>query len=396
MKIAIVHDWLVTYAGAERVLEQMLRAFPEADLYCVCDFLPAEERFMLQGRRPHTTFIQSLPFARRSYRAYLPLMPLAIEQLDLSEYDVILSSSHAVAKGVLCGPDQLHVSYVHTPLRYAWDMQHQYLRETGLARGVKSLFTRWLLHRLRLWDARTANGVDVFVANSSYIARRILKAYRRESRVIHPPVDTEYFQFAPDKQDYYLAASRLVPYKRMDVIIEAFAQMPDRRLLVVGNGPERRKLEALAQGKPNITLLGYQPSDVLRERMQHAKAFVFAAEEDFGITPLEAQACGTPVIAYGRGGARETIRPLGTAGATGVLFAEQNAGSLMQAVDHFERQAAEVRPEHCRANALRFTPERFRNAIVTLLGETWQRTRLSIEQGDAPGTQAGAGSHNSA
>lgn len=395
MKIAIVHDWLVTYAGAERVLEQMLLAFPEADLYCVCDFLPAEERFMLQGRTPRTTFIQSLPFARRSYRIYLPLMPLAIEQLDLSEYDAILSSSHAVAKGVLCGPDQLHVSYVHTPLRYAWDMQHQYLRETGLARGVKSLFTRWLLHRLRLWDARTANGVDVFVANSRYIARRILKAYRRESQVIHPPVDTEYFQFVPDKQDYYLAASRLVPYKRMDLIIEAFAQMPQRRLLVVGNGPERRKLEALAHGKPNITLLGYQPSDVLREKMQHAKAFVFAAEEDFGITPLEAQACGTPVIAYGRGGARETIRPLGAPGATGVLFAEQSAGSLVQAVDRFERQAMEISPQDCRANALRFTPEQFRKSLVELVDEAWQHASQCRED-DTPAAGTDTDSGNSA
>lgn len=372
MKIAIVHDWLVTYSGAERVLEQMLQAFPEADLYSVCDFLPKEERPMLQGRTPRTTFIQSLPFAQRFYRAFLPLMPLAIEQLDLSPYDVILSSSHAVAKGVLCGPDQLHVSYVHTPLRYAWDMQHQYLRETGLRRGLKSLFTRWLLHRLRLWDARTANGVDVFVANSRYIARRIVKAYRRDSIVIHPPVDTDFFQFAQDKLDYYLAASRLVPYKRMDLIIEAFTRMPERRLVVIGNGPERRKLEALAHGRPNITLLGYQPADALREKMQHAKAFVFAAEEDFGITPLEAQACGTPVIAYGRGGARETIRPLGAPGATGVLFDEQSASCIVQAVDRFERQASEISPQDCRANAMRFTPARFRESLAALIDQEWQ------------------------
>lgn len=390
MKIAIVHDWLVTYAGAERVLEQMLQAFPEADLYSVCDFLPKEERPMLQGRTPHTTFIQSLPFAQRFYRAFLPLMPLAIEQLDLSSYDVILSSSHAVAKGVLCGPDQLHVSYVHTPLRYAWDMQHQYLRETGLRRGLKSLFTRWLLHRLRLWDARTANGVDIFVANSGYIARRILKAYRRDSIVIHPPVDTDFFQFAQDKLDYYLAASRLVPYKRMDLIIEAFAKMPHRRLLVIGDGPERQKLQALARGKANVELLGYQPSDALREKMQHAKAFVFAAEEDFGITPLEAQACGTPVIAYGRGGACETIRPLGTPDATGVLFAEQNASSLMRAVDEFERRTAEISPQSCRDNALRFTPEKFRTALAALIDDAWQKT-WSVDQGEATPVSADSG-----
>lgn len=379
MKIAIVHDWLVTYAGAERVLEQMLRAFPEADLYCVCDFLSGQERFMLQQRTPRTTFIQSLPFARRLYRAYLPLMPLAIEQLDLSAYDLVFSSSHAVAKGVLCGPDQLHLSYVHTPLRYAWDMQHQYLREAGLAHGVKSLFTRWLLHRLRVWDARTADGVDVFVANSKYIARRILKAYRREACVIHPPVDTDYFHPAQGKQDYYLTASRLVPYKRVDLIIEAFAQMPHRRLVVIGDGPEHRKLQALARGRANITLLGYQPSDVLRERMQHAKAFVFAAEEDFGIAPLEAQACGTPVIAYGRGGARETIVPLGTPDATGLLFAEQTTASLIRAVDCFEQRAAEISSQNCRSNALRFTPDAFRRALVDLVNDAWQNSDQALE-----------------
>ena len=356
VKIAIVCDWLVTYAGAERVLEQMLEVFPEADLFALVDFVPEEQRGFLHGKQPRTTFIQHLPGARKHYRQYLPLMPLAIEQLDLSGYDVVLSSSHCVAKGVLTGPDQLHISYVHSPIRYAWDLQHQYLHEAGLEHGLKSWLARIILHYMRIWDTRTANGVDAFIANSQFIARRIRKVYGREAEVIYPPVDISKFDLCTEKEDYYLTASRMVPYKKVKLIVEAFNEMPDRQLIVIGDGPDFEKTKAIA--KSNITMMGYQPFEVLRDKMQHAKAFVFAAEEDFGITPVEAQACGTPVIAYGRGGALETVKD----GETGCFFPEQTKESIIEAIKNFDAQQA-ITPEKCRKNAERFSIMRFREQL---------------------------------
>jgi glycosyltransferase involved in cell wall biosynthesis len=358
VKIAIVHDWFVTYAGAEKVLEKLLDLYPDADLFSTVDFLPEGKREFIKNKPVQTTFIQSLPLASKKYRTYLPFMPLAIEQLDLSKYDIVISSSHAVAKGVITGPNQLHISYVHSPIRYAWDMQHQYLKESGLDRGLKSIAAKWILHKIRLWDYRTANGVDYFIANSNFIAKRIWKTYRRESEVIYPPVDIEAFEFCGEKEDYYLTASRMVPYKKMDLIVEAFSKMPDKRLVVIGDGPDYKKISSKAGG--NVTLLGYQPFSVLKEHMQKAKAFVFAAEEDFGIIPVEAQACGTPVIAYGKGGVKETVKGLGKQeNPTGIFFGEQTAASLMEAVRAFEDEGNRINYKHCRENAERFSPEAF-------------------------------------
>lgn len=372
MRVAVVHDWLVTYAGAERVLEQMLECVPGADLFAVVDFLPDEDRTFLKGKSVNTSFVQRLPFARTKYRSYLPLMPLAIEQLDVSGYDLVISSSHAVAKGVLTGPDQLHVCMCYSPIRYAWDLQHQYLKESGIHRGLKSWIARKLLHDLRIWDVRTANGVDHFVAISRFIARRISKTYRRDSVVIYPPVDVEHIEPCDAKEDFYLTASRLVPYKRVDLIVEAFAAMPDKKLVVIGDGPEMTKIRRLST--PNVEIMGYRETGVLRERMRRAKAFIFAAEEDFGITPLEAQACGTPVIAYGKGGAVETIRCLTKdARPTGLLFPEQTAEAVRKAVESFESRQAEINPAHCRENAERFSTQRFREEfsgyVEALVGE---------------------------
>lgn len=322
MKIAIVCDWLVTYAGSERVLEELLVCYPQADLFAVVDFLPEKDRHFLQGKTVTTTFIQKLPWAKKHYRAYLNWMPLAIEQLDLSAYDLIISSSHAVAKGVITGPDQIHVSYVHSPMRYAWDLQHQYLKESGLNKGVKGFLAQYLLHKMRLWDQRTANNVDYFIANSHYIARRIFKIYRREAEVIYPPVKTALFKPASKKETFYLAASRLVPYKKMELIAASFADMPDKTLILIGDGPDLEKVKANAG--PNVQILGYQPQAVLLDYMQRAKAFIFAAEEDFGITLVEAQACGTPVIAYGKGGALETVNDLSHPTPTGLFFPQQD------------------------------------------------------------------------
>jgi glycosyltransferase involved in cell wall biosynthesis len=299
-------------------------------------------------------------------------MPLAIEQLDLGAYDLVLSSSYAVAKGVITGPDQLHLCVCYSPARYAWDLQHQYLREAGLEKGVRSMLARYMLHRFRLWDLRTANGVDGFVAISSFIARRIWKVYRRESTVIYPPVDVHQFSLRAEKEDYYVTASRMVPYKRMELIVEAFRSMPERTLVVIGDGPEMAKIRRKAGA--NVHIVGQQPFEALRAHLQKAKAFVFAAEEDFGIVPLEAQACGTPVIAYGKGGALETIRGLDAPSPTGLFFQEQSVRSLTAAVQSFEQQQHRIAPEACRENALRFAPERFRTQLSDYVQE--QNTRF--------------------
>jgi glycosyltransferase involved in cell wall biosynthesis len=355
MKVAIIHDWLVTYAGAEKVLEQLLKLYPQADIFTIVDFLPEKDKTFLDEHKITTSFIQKLPFAKTKYRNYLPLMPLAIEQFDLSAYDLVISSSHAVAKGVIVTPSQKHICYIHSPMRYAWDLQHQYLQESKLDKGLKGLFVKYLLHKMRLWDARTANGVDEFIANSHYIAKRVWRVYRRESTVIYPPVDVQAFEMYEKKEDYYFTASRMVPYKKIDLIVEAFAHMPDKKLIVIGDGPDMAKIKAKAVS--NVILMGYQPFSVLKETMQKAKAFVFAAEEDFGIAPVEAQACGTPVIAFGKGGALETVID----GKTGVFFNEQTIESLTEAVQRFESMAFDI--SDIRANALRFSNERFLEEI---------------------------------
>lgn len=377
MKVAIVHDWLVTYAGAERVLEQILMCYPEADIFSTVDFVPANDRAFLRGRPVKTTFIQKLPFARTKYRQYLPLMPLAIEQLDLSAYDLVISSSHAIAKGVLVSPDQLHICLCYTPIRYAWDLQHQYLQETGLTHGFKSWVARWFLHRIRLWDVRTANGVDHFIAISCFIARRIRKAYRRESVVIYPPVDTTSFELQPTKQNYYVTASRMVPYKKIPLIVEAFAQMPDKKLVVIGDGPDWRRCQAAAAA--NIEMLGYQSTEVLIKHLQNAKAFVFAAEEDFGIAPLEAQACGTPVIAFAKGGAVETLNGLDAEIPTAVFFNEQTTVSIIEAVHAFEQ--VNISAIACQENAQRFANDRFKRELIAFVAQQYKAfKRNSVAQ----------------
>jgi len=363
MRIAIVHDWFVTYRGGERVVAELLQMFPDADLFSVVDFMAPADRVHLHGRTPRTTFIQRMPFARRRYRAYLPLMMIAVEQLDLSGYDLVISSSSAVAKGVITGPHQIHLSYIHSPIRYAWDLQHVYLREAGLQRGLGSMYARALLHYVRLWDQRTAHGVDRFIANSRFIAARIRKSYRREASVVYPPVDTDYHvPGAAPREDFYLTASSLVPYKRVPMIVEAFSAMPNRRLVVIGDGPEMPAVRRAAGA--NVTVLGYQSDAEMLRLLQTARAFVFAAEEDFGITPVEAQACGTPVIGYGRGGTLETVAGLDAERPTGVFFPEQTVPSLTAAIETFERHADRFHPAAIRAHALEFSAACFRRRFM--------------------------------
>jgi glycosyltransferase involved in cell wall biosynthesis len=369
INVGIVADWLVTSAGAENVIKELVNIYPSSELYAVIDFISDEARVDFSNKVAKTTFIQKIPFAKKKYQLYLPLMPLAIEQIDVSSHDVIISSSHAVAKGVLTGPDQLHISYVHSPMRYAWDLQHQYLKESGLDRGVKGFLAKWFLHKMRIWDLRTSHGVDYMVANSHFIARRIKKVYGRDADVIYPPVDVDRFTLKTNKDDYYITASRMVPYKRMDLIVEAFKKMPEKKLVVIGDGPEMDKIRRHASD--NIEILGYQPNDVLQDFMERAKAFVFAAEEDFGIVVVEAQACGTPVIAYGRGGVLETVRPYGTEKPTGIFFQRQTVDDIIAAVEKFETVRNELSPEDCRANAMKYSAQRFRAEFSTYLSRKW-------------------------
>jgi len=356
MNIALVHDWLIFNGGAEKVLQSFCEIFPKSDIYSLIDFLSYEDREMiLKGKKVKTSFIQKLPKVKEKYRNYLPLFPMAIEQFDLSNYDLILSSSHAVAKGVLTYHHQLHICYMHTPIRYAWDLHQQYLRESDLKSGLKGILAKYFLHKIRIWDVVSTNRVDYFIANSNFIAKRIKKIYNRESTVIYPPVDVTKFDLETKKDNFYLTASRLVPYKKIDLIVEAFTKLPDKKLIVIGSGPDLKKIKLKAT--KNIEILGYQPDEVLIDYMKKAKAFVFAAEEDFGIMPIEAQACGTPVICLGTGGTKETIID----GITGIHFEHQKISDVIKAIDKFEQ--LEFDYNLIRDHALKFSKERFKKEI---------------------------------
>jgi glycosyltransferase involved in cell wall biosynthesis len=307
-----------------------------------------------------TSYIQRLPFAAQKYRNYLPFFPSAVERFDLNPFDVVISSSHAVAKGALIREGQLHLCYCYTPMRYAWDLYDQYMADLS---GFKELLAKWTLSYMRKWDAGNAGGVHHYAAISHYIADRIKRVYNREAAVIYPPVQIEQFEFQTKKEDFYFTMSRMVPYKRIDLIVEAFSQMPSKRLVVIGDGPEMGKIKKLA-GK-NVELLGFQQDHEMRKYLSRAKAFIFAAQEDFGIAPIEAQASGTPVIAYGKGGSLETVND-----QTGVFFKEQTVSSLIEAIERFER--VEFDPENLKINAQRFSEDRFKAEFKRFVEEKWE------------------------
>lgn len=328
MKIAIVHDWLVTNAGAEKVLRAVIDIYPNADIYSLVDFLSDEDRaVVLNGKSAKTSFIQKLPFAKKHFRNYLPLFPKAIESLDVSGYDLIISSSWAVAKGVKTTKEQLHISYCYTPIRYAWDLYDEY---TENLKQPKKFFVQKTLKYIRNWDLKTLKNVDYFIADSKFVQTRIKKTYQRDSVVIYPPVDTRSYILFEEKEDFYLTASRLVPYKKTKLIVEAFNEMPEKKLVVIGDGEEYSAIKEIA--KNNIAVLGYQDKENMIKYMQRASAFMYAAIEDFGIVPIEALSCGTPVVALAKGGTAETIQD----GINGVHFKEQTKESIIEAVKRFE------------------------------------------------------------
>ncbi|MDO1585249.1 glycosyltransferase [Rhizobium oryzicola] len=370
MRVAVVHDWLYTIGGAERVLQAILQCYPDADVFCLFDFLTPEDRAKIGIRSTQSSFLQTLPFVRRSHRPFLPLLPLAIEQLDLSAYDLIISSSYAVAKGVITGPDQVHVSYVHSPIRYAWDLQHTYLARNTNA--ITTFFARPLLHYLRMWDTRTAHGPDLLIANSHFVARRIRKIYGRDAKVIYPPVDLSNGETQASERGHFLAASRLVPYKNIDAIVRAFADLPDEQLIVAGDGPEAKRLRAIAT--PNVSFAGFVSDQRMRELMGTAHAFIFAAEEDFGIISVEAQSEGTPVLALGRGGSCETV----VNGQTGLFFDEPTPEAIAATVRQFRSQAQQFSAADCRDHASRFSAERFRRDLRACVTEAIAKYRASV------------------
>lgn len=358
MKVAIIHEWLVTVGGADKVTKAILDVFPEADIFTLIAKKDICDELGIPWERVHTSFIQKLPFSTKKHRLYLPLFPMAVEQFDMRGYDVVISSSHCVAKGVLTKEDQLHICYCHSPIRYVWDMYHEYLEESHLTKGLKSWLARCLLHGIRKWDMLSSFRVDYFISNSDYVGRRIKKTYRRDATTIHPNIDISKFELCTDKENYYLTSSRLVSYKKIDIVIEAFNKMPDKRLFVIGGGPHLEKYQKMAGS--NITVMGYQPFAVLKEKMQHAKAFIFAADEDFGMIPIEAESCGTPVIAYGHGGSLETV----SEGETGLFFNEQTPVAIMEAVNRFESLGEMPFDYHvCRRWAGGFSEERFKKEI---------------------------------
>lgn len=362
-KTAVIHDWLVFLGGGERVLESMLDLYPSPIFTLIKD-----EKFLrstkFQQYEIFSSFIEKAPFAKKSFRYYLPLFPFAIEQFDLGKYDLILSNSHAVAKGVRTHPQQLHICYCHSPMRYAWD---HYLEYTENLKGIKKKAAEWTLQYLRNWDVASLNRVNHFLANSHFIARRIQRVYGRQAKVIYPPVNTHLFKCEEKKDDYYLTVSRMVPYKRIDLIVEAFAHLPDKRCVVIGEGPEFSKIKKKA-GK-NVELLGYREDKTVRAYMEKAKAFIFAAEEDFGIAPVEAQAAGVPVIAFGRGGAKETV----IEGKTGLFFAEQTVPSLVEAICQFEKMEFDF--SEISAHASQFGVERFKQEFQQFVEEKWEEFR---------------------
>ncbi|HVE52624.1 MAG TPA: glycosyltransferase [Ramlibacter sp.] len=376
---AVVHEWLTEWGGSEDVTRAMLACLPPSPLYATIDFLSPQDRARLGASAIRTTFLQRAPGARTRFWNYLPVTALAVEAHDLREARLVVSSSHAFAKGALTTAEQLHVSYVHSPMRYAWDLHHQYLADYRLDRGLRGLLARYMFHRLRQWDRGSAANVDLFLANSVHVQRRIWRCYRRPALVLHPPVAVDRFRFEPRKEGHYVTVSRLVSYTRIDLLLEAFRGMPDRKLVVIGSGPEAPRLRAMCP--PNVTLLGYQPDEVVQQHLAHARAFLFAAHEDFGISPVEAQACGTPVIAYGVGGAAETVRDLRTRERpTGLLFDRQTPQALAEAVQAFD--SARIDPHDCRQWAEGFDEARFKarfTAILESAWDAWSRDPASVE-----------------
>ncbi|MBO9397628.1 glycosyltransferase [Shimia sp. R9_2] len=371
--IALVHDWFPGLAGGEYVTAELARAFPGAPIHTLFDFLTEEERDYATngGLSPlKVSRLNRLPGVQKYYRYLLLQCAREIEKFDMRGFDCVISSSAAFSKGVITGVDQPHIAYIHSPPRYAWDLAPEYLDSLGggFLGQLKRHLAHGMLHKFRLWDLRTVNMVDHIVANSEFIAKRIEKVYRRKAQVIHPPIDMERFPYNEGaRDDYFVTASRFVPYKRIDLIVETFTRRPDLKLKVVGTGPEQSRIMALAG--PNVEFTGRLADADMAKCFRNARAFLFAALEDFGMVPVEAQACGTPVIAFGVGGSAETVRGLDKGDPTGVLYNEQSIPSLLGAVDQFLAVEDDIKPKAVRRHAESFRKEVFQKKMQQLVEE---------------------------
>lgn len=363
-RIAIVHDWLTVIGGAEAVVKELVAVCPNSELFTVFNQPNRDISDILQGRPLHVSGLNRLPGVARYYKHLLLLAARAIEAFDVSDFDIVISSSAAVAKGVITAPGQPHIGYIHSPARYAWDLTHEYMRLHGLESGLKGALARELMHRFRKWDARTIAGVDVVVANSQFIRERIWKVYRRNSQIIYPPVDTERFATERTGARHFITTSRLVGHKRVDLMVDAFSQRPDLKLVIVGDGVELNKLKA--QATTNVEFLGALPDAEILALYREARAFLHCAVEDFGIAPVEAQAAGLPVIALGMGGTAESVVGTGK-GQTGVWFDRQTPASLLEAIRRFEAIESSFEPAVIKANAARFSRASFHSAIADLV-----------------------------
>jgi glycosyltransferase involved in cell wall biosynthesis len=367
MKVAIVHDWLTGMRGGERCLEVFCELFPEAHLYTLL-YIPGSVSSTIEKIPIKTSFIQNLPFSKKSYRKYLPLFPMAIERFNLKGYDLIISCSHCVAKGIIPSPGSLHISYMLTPMRYAWDMYSEYFGED------KNRIIPFFIHYLRMWDVTSSQRVDHFICISRHVANRIKKFYRREAEVIHPPVETNRFSLEDEKEDFFLVVSSFASYKRIDLAIETFNRL-GYSLKIIGSGPEEKRIKSMARS--NVEFLGWQPDEVVANCYSKCRALIFPGEEDFGIVPLEAMASGKPVIAYGRGGALETVIPFDSKedfrgnAPTGLFFHEQNLDSLSDAVERFCKIEREFDPVAIRNHTLQWDRDIFKERIKkSIFGKT--------------------------
>lgn len=351
MKVAVVHDWFNDIGGAEKVVREILLCFPDADVFSLIDFYDQQKRDKyLLGKKATTSFIQTIPFSKKFYRFLFPLFPRAVESLNLSKYDLIISSSSSVAKGVQKTKSQLHICYCHSPVRYAWDLRQDYLNV--MRNPVSKMIFNYFLNRLQKWDLKSNSRVDFFIANSLNVKSRIKNNYSRDAVVIYPPVDISSFTITTKKEDYYFTVSRLVAYKKTEQIVKAFAKFPNLSLIVAGDGPNRKKLSKLAP--PNVQILGYISTDDLREKIKDAKAFIANANEDFGITVVEAQSCGTPIIVPYMGGYKETVNE-----DVGQFFEKQTVTDIEKAIDRFETEKKTYRKESFQNNITRFDKSRF-------------------------------------
>jgi len=361
-KIALVHYWLVGMRGGEKIVECLCRIFPNIDIYTLI-YNRNKISSVINSRNIYTSFLQKMPFSKNHHQIYLPLMPVAVEQFDLSNYDIVISSESGIAKGVITKTETCHICYCHTPMRYLWNMYFDYLENERVS-FLKRKFIEIFFNYLRIWDLSTSFRVDYFISNSDNVRKRILKYYRRDSKVIYPPVPVNEFEFSGKKEDYYLIVSQLIPYKRVDLAVDAFNKL-GKKLIIIGDGSEKKRLARKA-GK-NIKFLGWQGDKVLKEYYSNARAFIFPGEEDFGITPVEAQASGTPVIGYGRGGLLETVID----GVTGLFFKKQDAKDLAETVERFEKIKDNMDSYKIRENARRFDTSVFENEIKSFITEKY-------------------------